>query len=102
MRGLRPIALSPSRPMERSDIRSGRAMLAGLCAILVGIGLARFGYTPLIPALIAAKWFTPGEAASLGAANLAGYLAGALLARRLARRFSPAPVLRLSMLAVVA
>ena len=31
---------------------------AGLCASLVGLGLARFAYTPLIPALIAAKWFT--------------------------------------------
>ena len=29
-----------------------RAVLAGLCATLVGIGLARFAYTPLIPALI--------------------------------------------------
>ena len=50
---------------------------AGLCASLVGLGLARFAYTPLIPALIAAKWFTPAEAVYLGAANLAGYLAGA-------------------------
>src|SRR5690348_16357662 len=63
-----------------------RPALAGLCASLVGIGLARFAYTPLIPALIDARWFLPGEAAYLGAANLAGYLAGALLAGRLARR----------------
>jgi Uncharacterised MFS-type transporter YbfB len=35
-----------------------RATFAGLCATLVGIGLARFAYTPLIPALIAANWFT--------------------------------------------
>jgi Uncharacterised MFS-type transporter YbfB len=49
---------------------------AGLCASLVGLGLARFAYTPLIPALIAAKWFSPADAVYLGAANLAGYLAG--------------------------
>ena len=54
-----------------------RAVLAGLCATLVGIGLARFAYTPLIPALIAEDWFSPSQAAYLGAANLAGYLAGA-------------------------
>ena len=60
-----------------------RATIAALCANLVGIGLARFGYTPLIPALIAAGWFRPSEAVYLGAANLAGYLAGALGARRL-------------------
>ena len=54
-----------------------RATVAALSANLVGIGLARFGYTPLIPALIAAGWFTPSAAVYLGAANLAGYLAGA-------------------------
>jgi hypothetical protein len=59
---------------------------AGLCASLVGLGLARFAYTPLIPALVAAKWFTPSEAVYLGAANLAGYLAGALIARDLGSR----------------
>ena len=72
--------------MNRTRCRSLRTRsvlctptLAGLCAVLVGIGLARFAYTPLIPALIAAQWFTAAEAAYLGAANLAGYLAGALL-----------------------
>ena len=29
-----------------------RGTLAGLCATLVGIGLARFAYTPLVPPLI--------------------------------------------------
>ena len=62
------------------------AAAAGLCASLVGLGLARFAYTPLIPALIAAKWFSPAEAVYLGAANLAGYLAGALIARELGAR----------------
>jgi predicted MFS family arabinose efflux permease len=74
-----------------------RATLAGLAASLVGIGLARFAYTPLIPALIAAHWFAPGAAAYLGAANLAGYLVGALLARPLAARASPALALRADM-----
>jgi len=60
-----------------------RATFAALAANLVGIGVARFGYTPLIPALIAAHWFAPAAAVYLGAANLAGYLAGALAARRI-------------------
>ncbi len=67
---------------------------AGLCASLVGLGLARFAYTPLIPALIAAKWFTPAEAVYLGAANLAGYLAGALIARDLGARVGSVWALR--------
>ncbi|WP_229178434.1 YbfB/YjiJ family MFS transporter [Bradyrhizobium ivorense] len=74
---------------------------AGLCASLVGLGLARFAYTPLIPALIAAKWFTPAEAVYLGAANLAGYLAGALIARDLGARIGQVWALR-SMMALAA
>src|SRR3954462_650862 len=73
------------------------ATLAALSANLVGIGLARFGYTPLIPALITAGWFRPSAAVYLGAANLAGYLAGALGARWLAARTGAATTLRTAM-----
>jgi hypothetical protein len=38
-----------------------RYATAGLCASLVGIGIARFAYTPLIPALIAARWFSASD-----------------------------------------
>ncbi len=79
-----------------------RATLAGLCASLVGIGLARFAYTPLIPALITEGWFAPSAAAYLGAANLAGYLAGAILARPLAAHSSAVTMLRGTMLLVSA
>jgi predicted MFS family arabinose efflux permease len=74
-----------------------RATVAALCANLVGIGLARFGYTPLIPALIAAGWFRPSTAVYLGAANLAGYLAGALGARWIAAWAGAAAALRAAM-----
>src|SRR5215210_7642050 len=76
-----------------------RGTLSALCAILVGIGLARFAYTPLIPALVEAQWFTPAQAAYLGAANLAGYLAGALLGRAMAARIQVPVLLRGMMLA---
>jgi predicted MFS family arabinose efflux permease len=74
---------SSSNGSEVSLSQPLRATIAALCANLVGIGLARFGYPPLIPALIAAGWFRPSDAVYLGAANLAGYLAGALGAQRL-------------------
>jgi MFS family permease len=84
------------------DTALWRATLSGVCANLVGIGLARFAYTPLIPALIIAGWFSPTDAAYLGAANLAGYLAGALLARPLGSRMTPASLLRAAMLLTAA
>jgi predicted MFS family arabinose efflux permease len=83
---------------SRVAARPVRATVAALCANLVGIGIARFGYTPLVPAVIAAGWFSPSSAAYLGAANLAGYLAGALGARAIAARFGTTTTLRIAML----
>jgi predicted MFS family arabinose efflux permease len=86
-------------PLSRS---AWFATIAGLCGSLVGIGLARFGYTPLIPPLIAAHWFSAGDTVTLGAANFAGYLAGALLARPIATVLSNRQALRLQMLLATA
>lgn len=75
-------------------------IFAGLCASLVSIGLARFAYTPLIPSLIEAHWFSASDVVYLGAANLVGYLIGALIGRPLAHRTSNKSALRLMMLIV--
>lgn len=83
---------------QEKDGSVWRPALSGLCACLIGIGLARFAYTPLIPALIDAGWFTASQAFYLGAANLAGYLAGALLAAPMAAWRSPVAMLRIMML----
>ena len=76
------------------------AIFAGLCASLVSIGLARFAYTPLIPSLIQAHWFSANDVVYLGAANLVGYLVGALIGRPLARHTSNTTALRGMMVAV--
>ena len=88
--------------VDTPDTHDWRAALPGLCTLLVGIGLARFAYTPLIPPLIDAEWFSPTEAVYLGAANLAGYLAGALAARRIAAFTSPRRALQAMMLLATA
>jgi len=59
------------------------SLLAGMMATLAGVGLSRFAYTPLLPELVEQQWFTGAEAAYLGAANLMGYLIGAMAASRL-------------------
>lgn len=78
--------------------RAWRGTVSGFCASLVGIGLARFAYTPLFPAIIDARWFDASAAAYLGAANLVGYLAGALAGRPIAARASTPATLRGMML----
>src|SRR5882672_10138034 len=85
-----------ARAMVRLNRAAWFATVAGMCGSLVSIGLARFAYTPLIPPLIQAHWFSPANAVSLGAANFAGYLAGALLARLIAAALSSRQALRLS------
>lgn len=81
---------------------SALPIFSGLCASLVGIGLARFAYTPLIPSLIQAQWFSANDVVYLGAANLVGYLIGALLGRPIARQLGNKNALRLMMLLVTA
>ncbi|PZP28550.1 MAG: MFS transporter [Roseateles depolymerans] len=85
-------------PVVRTGASALPAILAGLAASLVGIGLARFAYTPLLPAMIHAQWFAASQVAFLGAANLAGYLIGALSGRAMARYASPVGVLRAMLL----
>ncbi|MBB5511038.1 MFS family permease [Paraburkholderia sp. JPY681] len=90
----------PSSPPGREaslDARALFATLAGLCGSLVGVGLARFAYTPLIPSLIQAHWFSSAQTVTLGAANFAGYLVGAMSGQPLAAKLSNRSALRLLM-----
>jgi MFS family permease len=63
--------------LKRQDGSLGLAM-TGFVTLLVSNGLGRFGYPPLIPALVTAKWFTVAQADYLGAANLTGYIVGSM------------------------
>lgn len=75
--------------------------LAGLCATLIGLGIGRFAYVPLLPLLIDAHWTSAGGAAQLAAANLVGYLLGGATAHRIALWRGPGPAIRAAMLAVL-
>jgi predicted MFS family arabinose efflux permease len=87
-----------SRTEVLVDTTSWRAVLSAFCAVLVGIGLARFAYAPLVPALITENWFSPAEAGYLGATNFAGYLVGAGIAGAVASRAGQRTALRLMMM----
>ena len=79
-----------------------RYIFAGLCASLVSIGLARFAFTPLIPELIKAHWFSISGVIYLGPANLAGYVCGALLGRPIGSRLGNETSLRAMMVFITA
>jgi MFS family permease len=63
-----------------------RLAFLGLSGSLVGNGLARFAYTPLVPVLVEEGWVTTAEAGYLGAFNYAGYFTGALVGLWVGRR----------------
>ena len=83
--------------IRRSDLA---ILQLGIAATLAGVGIARFAYTPLLPQLVEQGWFTDSQAVYLGAANLLGYLAGAISAHPLSQRFGSPLLLRLSFIAV--
>ncbi|MCB1546828.1 MAG: YbfB/YjiJ family MFS transporter [Hyphomicrobiaceae bacterium] len=62
-----------------------RVAIGGGAGMLVAMGLGRFSYTAMVPALIGSGALTAAEAGWVGAVNLAGFLTGAALAERLRR-----------------
>ena len=87
-----PVAAPAGKPV---NIALGT--IAGMGAIFVGLGLARFAFGPLQPAMVIDGWFSGSTSSLLTAANLAGYLFGALAGARLARRFPAVTVIRVMM-----
>ncbi len=77
-------------------------ILAGLSATLLGVGLQRFAYAPLLPAMVQAGWLDAGAAGTLGAANFGGYLVGAAAAPSVGRRLGMRRALRGAMLVATA
>ena len=71
-----------------------RLAIGGGATLLVGMGIGRFSYTPLIPALIEAGSLSSAQAGYVSAFNLAGYLIGALAALRLGLKWGETRILK--------
>ncbi|MEO8715880.1 MAG: YbfB/YjiJ family MFS transporter [Acetobacteraceae bacterium] len=56
-----------------------RTLMGGGLALAAAMGIGRFAYTPILPAMQRSVGFSTGTAGLLASANYAGYLAGALL-----------------------
>lgn len=83
--------------MNRSSATS-TGTFAGFAALLVGIGLGRFAYPPLIPALVQQRWFSAPQADYLASTAMAGYVVGALIAGHRLWKPGPSVTIRTSMI----
>lgn len=80
--------------------RPWRVALGGCLALAAAMGIGRFVYTPILPAMADALGWSRSEAGLVAGANFAGYLAGALLAGS-ARLTAPPRTILMATLAVV-
>lgn len=62
---------------------SARVIFAGVCAIILTVGIARFAYTPLLPVMRQQAGLTTIGAGWLATVNYVGYIGGALIASRI-------------------
>lgn len=79
---------------ERNWYRIFSCMLA----MLVGIGLVRYSYSPLIPSMLDVHWITAAEAGYIGTSNFLGNMVGAIFCSMLAFRFTAGWICRWSMI----
>ncbi len=69
-----------------------------MLAMLSCIGLIRYAYSPLVPALITEHWLTGSQVGYIGTINFIGSLLGAITTMWLARIFGSGWVCRISLL----
>jgi predicted MFS family arabinose efflux permease len=72
---------------SQSSSQPAKLILVLSLAAAIGIGIARFGYALVLPDMRDSLHWSYSAAGFVGTMNAAGYLAGALVAPRLLRRF---------------
>ena len=64
----------------RASLRPLPLALGGLASLATAVGIGRFIYTPILPAMAEGLGLSKGAAGLIASANFIGYLAGAVLA----------------------
>lgn len=85
-------------PANSADIR---ALLAGVGALALGMGIGRFAYTAVLPSMQTGTALGTDAAGLIASANYIGYFLGALAAGQIAKWASRSTVLRLCILVSV-
>ncbi|MBL8471528.1 MAG: YbfB/YjiJ family MFS transporter [Rhodocyclaceae bacterium] len=65
---------------DNAALSRPQVIAAGICALVLTVGIARFAYTPLLPVMRAQTWLTEVAGGWLATCNYMGYMAGAMAA----------------------
>jgi predicted MFS family arabinose efflux permease len=79
-----------------------RTLLAGISSLMVAIGIGRFAYTPILPAMQESFDLSNAAAGALASSNYLGYLVGAVLAALVPASRAQGRLLRASLLLIAA
>lgn len=74
--------MNPRPPASRSTLQPWQVIGAGICALVLTVGLARFAYTPLLPVMRVDAGLSAANGGWLATSNYLGYLLGTLLVAR--------------------
>jgi MFS family permease len=72
--------------------------ISGFCALFVGLGLCRYAYTVIMPALLSHGWLTLSGAGYIGAGNLLGYLLAVYCSQYVTRYLSLQKLIQFNLL----
>lgn len=64
----------------RTSLSKSRVYLAGICSLIVTVGVARFSYTPMLPIMQSGAGLTEVQGGWLATANYMGYMLGVFIA----------------------
>src|SRR5215218_5305551 len=72
--------MSKAGQTESGERSLRKTLASGILALVVAMGIGRFAYTPILPAMQATFGLSNGMSGALASSNYLGYLVGALLA----------------------
>jgi predicted MFS family arabinose efflux permease len=88
-------------PTPGTRAAQNRALLGGVCCLLIAMGIGRFAYTPLLPAMQRATGFGNQMAGFIASSNFLGYFLGALATTFIPPHTDKRRLLRIALVASV-